>query len=112
MNDKIILTDDFGIKTEFTITGQKTFDVKRTQDVQKILDRNRADQNDSSFRNGYTESGDMKHVARIPLIVFEQWAKKHGLTPAEMMGPKGTEVIRKELNDPDNSYLRTGMGRI
>ena len=59
-----------------------------------------------------SESGDMKHVARIPLIVFEQWAKKHGLTPAEMMGPKGTEVIRKELNDPDNSYLRTGMGRI
>src|SRR3990167_5829843 len=109
MSEKIYTRDSNGILTTFEITGQETFNVTRTQDVEKILDMNKADQNDPMFNNGFTESGDMKHVARIPLVVFEQWAKKYGITKADMYGPKGTEIIRKELNDPDNKFLRTGM---
>lgn len=112
MTEKINLLDANGIKTTFEITGHDTFNVLRSQDVAKIIDRNKADQNDRDFKNGFTQSGDMKHVARIPLVVFEQWAKKYGISKTEMMGQKGTEIIRKELNDPDNKFLRTGLGEI
>lgn len=108
-----IITDiSQGIITRFEITGLETFNVTRTQDVEKILDQNKRDQNDKSFRNGWSESGDMKHVARIPLIVLEQWAKKHGIPKKDIFGDKMTEIIRKELNDPDNLFLRTGLGTI
>lgn len=105
-------TSPDGIITKFEITGPETFNVLRTQDVAAIIDKNKADQNDPTFRDGFTESGDMKHVARIPLVVLEQWAKKHGIQKREIYGAKMTEVIRKELNDPDNKFLRTGLGEV
>lgn len=101
-----------GILTQFEFVGNDAINVKRTQDIEGILERNKADQNDKSFLNGYTESRDMKHVARVPLIVLEQWAKKYGLQKNEIFGEKMTEILRKELNDPDNLFLRTGLGTI
>lgn len=108
-----VITDvSQGIVTKFELTGPETFNVTRVQDVESILEANKRDQNDSSFRNGFTESGDMKHVARIPLIMLEVWAKEAGIPKKEVLGPKMSEVIRRKLNDPDNLFLRTGLGRV
>lgn len=109
-----IITDvgESGIITQFEIVSKDAFNVKRTQDVSKILDMNKADQADSSFNDGYTEEGDMKHVARVPLLVLEQWAKKHNIAKKDVYGKEMNDIIRKELNDPDNKFLRTGGGEL
>lgn len=111
---KEIITDVAanGIITKFEIVSKDAFNVLRTQDVSGILDKNKADQNDSSFNNGYTPEGDMKHVARIPLIVLEKWAREAGIPKKDVYGKAMNEVIRKKLNDPDNKFLRTGMGEL
>lgn len=101
-----------GLITKFEIISKDSFNVIRTQDVSSIIDQNKKDQNDPYFLNGFTSSGDMKHVARIPLIVLEGWAKKHGIKKKEIYGKEMSEIIRKELNDPDNKFLRTGMGEV
>ena len=101
-----------GLLTQFEIISPTSFNVLRSQDVEAILDKNKADQNDSTFRNGYTESGDMKHVARIPMILLEKWAKEAGIPKRKIFGKEMNEVIRKKLNDPDNKFLRTGLGEV
>ncbi len=101
-----------GILTQFEIVGPNALNVKREQDVAPILDFNKACQNDSDFRDGYTPSGDMKHVARIPVVVLEQWYKEAGRPTGGVYGPAMNEVIRKKLNDPDNRFLRTGLGEV
>lgn len=113
MTEKII-TDvgASGIITKFELTGPETFNVLRSQDVSKILEKNKADQNDSSFRNGFTPSGDMKHVGRIPLLVLEKWAKEAGIPKRKIYGKEMSEIIRKKLNDPANLFLRTGLGEV
>jgi len=105
-----IIIDKGFVDTRFDINSDGTFSVTRTQDVAPILDNNKAAQIDDAAN--YTPSRDMKHVASIPLIVLEQWAKKWGIAMTEIFGPKMHEVIRKELNDPDNLFLRTGKGKI
>lgn len=101
-----------GIITSFELVSKTAFNVKREQDVSAILDRNKTDQNDSDFRNGFTPSGDMKHVARIPVVVLEQWWKDAGRPAGGVYGKEMTEIIRKNLNDPDNKFLRTGLGEV
>ena len=101
-----------GLITKFEIVSDTAFNVLRTQDVSAILDKNKEDQNDSSFNNGYTPSRDMKHVARIPLIVLEQWAKEAGIEKRKIYGKEMNEIIRRKLNDPDNKFLRTGLGEV
>lgn len=110
MSEIIKHVDEFGIITEFEIVPDDGFRVKRTQDVQAILDANKERQNDGT--NGWTPSGDMKHVATIPLIVLEQWAKEAGIKKKDIYGQEINDLIRRKLNDPDNKFLRTGLGEI
>jgi hypothetical protein len=111
---KEIITDISanGLVTQFEIISPTAFNVLRTQDVGGIVDANKRDQNDSSFNNGYTPSRDLKHVARIPLLVLEQWAKEAGIPRRKIYGKEMNEIIRRKLNDPDNKFLRTGLGEI
>jgi hypothetical protein len=110
MGEFIRSMDDFGITTEFEIVAGNGFNVKRTQDVESIIDENKRRQNDGT--NGWTQSKDMKHVATIPLIIVEQWAKEAGIPKRDIYGHAMTEIIRKKLNDPSNLFLRTGLGEV
>jgi hypothetical protein len=86
-----------------------------TQKISDILDQNKRDQNDSDFQNGYTPEGDMKHVARVPLVVWEHWWReenKRRSKPIPIYGKEMHEVVRRKLNDPDNKFMRTGLGTI
>lgn len=68
------------------------------------------------FNNGMTATGDMKHVARVPLVVWEDWwleeKKRRGGKHFPLYGKEMNEVARRKLNDPDNKFLRTGLGEI
>jgi len=79
--------------------------VVRTQDVQTILDHNKAMQNDGS--EGYGASRELRKIASIPLIVIERWAKEDGVSYFDLHGPEKTKYLRKKLNDPDNRFLKT-----
>lgn len=105
------ITKDYslGTMTQFEVTSPTDLAVRRFMDAQKVIDRNRVDQNDSSFNNGYTKSRDMKHVARIPILMLEIWAKQYGIP---VYSKAMQEITRKKLNDPDLQWLRTGRGRI
>lgn len=103
----------FDVKTKIHADGK--IEIIRTQDIETILEDNKAKQNNPLFNNGMSKSGDMKHVASVPLIIWEQWwmaeCKRQGRT-VPFYGKEMNDIARKELNDPHNKFLRTGLGRI
>lgn len=111
-----IITDNTGfINTKRQFTHDGKIITKSSQDIGVILEANKRDQNDSDFNNGYTPEGDMKHVARVPLVVWQHWWKDECKRRGKQIPIYGKEmqaVIRKKLNDPDNKFLRTGGGEI
>lgn len=103
----------FDVKTKYHADGN--VEIIKTQDVEAIIEENKRKQNDRNFNNGMTQSGDMKHVASIPLIVWDKWHKDEVLRQGKNIpyyGKEMNEIARKHLNDPDNKFLRTGLGEI
>lgn len=98
-----------GITEEFWFdeaTGKVT--INRIQDVEDQLAFNRAAYASHNGKPNYAnEKGGAHHVARIPLIVIEQWKEKgfdwFQSTDAER---------RKVLNDPANRHLLVRPGRL
>ena len=78
--------------------------VETKQDVQPILDLNKADSNANSSR--FRRSEEMEHVARIPMVVVEDWINRFGINA---MAPSEEDTIRITalLNSPDYAYLKT-----
>ena len=83
--------------------GTITFETK--QDVGAILE-------DAKRRSieGSTGSSEMKHAARIPLIVVDKYCNDHGITFHEFQGNK--EHIRRVLTDPALAHFRIWKGAI
>lgn len=79
--------------------------VKREQDVEAILNHNKALATDS---DGYSQSRDLRRVASIPLAVVEQWR----LEGVDIMDPNCKEEVRRRLNSSENLYFRTAPGRL
>ena len=80
--------------------------VKRTQDVEPILDFNK--QMQASQAGGWRRANvHRRHVAEIPNIVVEAWLKQgfNMFTATE-------KELRKKLDDPEWSYLKTIPGRL
>ena len=111
-----IITDNSGfIKTQRQFDEAGKIITKSSQDIGEILEANKRAQNDPEFNNGYTPEGDMKHVARVPLVVWQHWWKEECERRGKRIPIYGKEmqsVIRKKLNDPDNKFLRTGGGEL
>ena len=80
--------------------------IERVQDVEPIIEANKRqfDVDDKRFRRTFN------HVARIPNIVLEKWAKDNGMKYDELM--RDHAKFRRFLNDPDNKLFRTKPGRI
>lgn len=81
--------------------------IERTQDVEPILKQNKARRMAGTKANT-SKSGDLRHVASIPLTVVEQWMKE-GIDP---LNPDHADKVAAKLNDPQNAFLRTGGGRV
>ena len=95
--DDIIRTMDYDHEGDTVI-------VKSSQDISSIIKGNLEAQNDKSMTRGV----DMRHVARIPFVVIEQW-KKQGI---DFNKKEDWPKIKKMLNDPDLRYFRTDLGEI
>jgi hypothetical protein len=90
---------DTGLKTfhDFDENTQETH-VSYEQDVDAILDANKAAQNE---RSG--PMGDMCHVATIPVSVQLKWMVEKGV---DVLNPDHRGAVARLLNDPEWRYLR------
>lgn len=81
--------------------------IRRVQDVEPILDRNKALANDGAhWRNnaGSDDVGiDMRLVATIPVIVQEKWLREHGV---DINNKDHWLGVKRLLNDPDWRWLK------
>ncbi len=99
------------VRTEISCkNGELT--VNRVQDVEPILEANKAAMSNAPSWRPYAGSN-LRHVASIPLVVAEQWLKE-GL---DIIGPasKTPEMRRKlaqKLNSNEYAYLRTYPGQV
>lgn len=89
------------------ILGADDFTIVRTQDVEAILDRNKALQNNG--HNGWTTGRNFRHVADIPPVVAEKWLNDYGI---DVLNKDHGPAVRRLLNDPDWAYLRTSGGKL
>lgn len=71
------------------------------QDVEPILDRNKALQGESQ------KSDWGRHIATIPNIVLLKWFNEEGADVWRLRGDEFGKFIKKKINDPDWRHLRT-----
>ena len=86
--------------------------VHNSQNVQPILDLNKAQRNAAPSRcNTFRRSREMEHVARIPMVVVEDWLNRYRINA---MAPTEEDTIRITalLNSPEYAYLKTGNKRL
>ncbi len=98
--------DKDGIVKHWRPDGSGGVEVRISQDVAPLLDRNRAM---ATHNDGYSESREMRRVASVPAIVRQKWLIEEGW---DMMDPAHADKLARKLNDPDWSYLRTAPGRV
>ena len=95
------------IRTEWYLhDGDLT--VKRTQDVQDIIDWNKYLQGESQ-----KFAGTFRHIGTIPNVIIEKWMNEEGAPNILAMGnDEFGHFVRKKLRDPDNAAFRTTNLRI
>lgn len=81
--------------------------VKRVQDVAPILDHNKAMQADGVGGWRRTARRTRRQIAEIPNIVAEQWLKE-GFNIFRVT----EQELRKKLDSPEWSYLKTISGKV
>lgn len=82
--------------------------IETIQDVDPILDMNKAAQNDESYsRHGI--KNEFWHFARVPIVIQEKWLREDGI---DIFNKDHWPRVRKKLNDPDYLYLKTTTGKL
>lgn len=106
---RVPLLKESGITHEWVDVGDGTYRVESFQDVEPILDRNKAMQNEN---DGFNKTRDMRRVASIPNIVLMQWIneviehRKCSFQDAVKV-INSDKFIKSKIDDGDNAYLRT-----
>jgi len=90
----------------FERLDDETIVARVVQACDPILDANKEDANHAANRS---PSGDLWHVARIPIVVAEKWLNEHGV---DVLNPDHRAAVRRLLNSNEYRWLRTGGGRI
>ncbi len=111
MSREVIIPGGFGITERIVHDAQADeLHVERVQDVEPILEANKADFNSAPGLGSQRFKKPMVHAARIPLIVIEQWMKE-GINIFDP-SPEMKKKVRDKLNSAEYAYLRTTPGRI
>ena len=92
------------VSTKIKIDDGKMF-IGRSQDCTPIAEYAKAMHN-----AGNHGSSEMRHAAKIPLIIIEKYMNDNGVTFQEVMNDQSH--LRKIVNDPDNKMFRIWPGRI
>ena len=91
------------ISTALTLEPDGTLVVKRSQDCEAIIERNKA------LQNAPQKSDWGRHLASIPCVILEQWLNEEWRRGSLVRwgSPEFDELVRRKLNDPDWKWLRT-----
>lgn len=84
--------------------GEKTLTFVNVQDVEPILDLNKAQRSEEQ----HSDWG--RRIARIPNSVMLQWfyeEQRKGNTSLQMYSEEFDWLVARKLEDPDYAYLRT-----
>jgi hypothetical protein len=92
------------LNTKIVMQDGKMF-VGRSQDCSPIAE-------DAKRRHNAGEYGssDMKHAARIPNVIIEQYMNENGVSFAEVLG--NPQHMKRIVEDPKNSAFRIWKGRL
>jgi hypothetical protein len=81
--------------------------IRRVQDIEPILDVNKALQNEAQ-----KWAGDFHHIGTIPNVILEKWMNEEGANVLKMGSDEFGQFIKRKLRDPDNMWLRTTSRRL
>ncbi len=99
---------DLGTDISTAIKGKDgQLHVNRVQDVEPYLDVNKRAQADGAGGWRRTSGKNRRHIAEIPNIVVEMWLKQ-GFNMFQV----SERELRKKLDEPEWSYLKTIPGRV
>jgi hypothetical protein len=79
--------------------------IANSQDCTPIAEYAKAQHN-----AGYHGSSEVKHAARIPLVIVQHYCNTHGVTFAEVM--TDTKHIKRMCEDPANAAFRIWPGAL
>ncbi len=102
---RLVDTDSLtGIETwhEYDEASKKTY-ITQVQDVEPILERNRALANNDAYKRLGIKS-DWYHFATVPLTVVVEFKSKYGL---DIFNEDDMPKIERLLQSSDYAYLRT-----
>ena len=81
--------------------------IQKVQDVEPILERNKALANTNHSELGRKRS--WWHCATVPNVVIEKWLSEEGIN---FYKKDHWPAVKRKLNDPEWRYLRTGSGKV
>jgi len=99
-----------GITEHFDVVDGRAV-IKTSQDTTSIIDDNKRDESNAS----YNWSGDIHHVARVPLIFIELWReelKAYGAHDTNPLSNNNKKFFISKINNGDFKSLRTKSGRV
>ena len=106
MSDSYWYTNAQGIRKYWIENGDGSVTVRREQDVDGILDLNKAQANTN---DGYSGSREMRRVAQIPLILIQKWKEEEGW---DAFNPDHAHKLAEKLNSNEYMWLRTAEGHL
>ena len=86
--------------------GSGAFAIERVQDVEPVLEANKAAANAG---DGYSASRELRQVAEIPMVVALRWKEERGI---DLFNRDHWPAVKKLLRDPEWRHLRTSPGPI
>lgn len=99
------------LKKHIIKNSDGSLSIGTTQDVSKILERNKVEANNNLNRTSSDTFG--RKVASIPTSIVDAWCKEWGISFVEFTTDPMVKVkIFKRLSDPAYSKLRTDSGRL
>lgn len=92
------------LATKIVVQDEKVF-IGRSQDCTPIAEVCKAAHNARQFG-----SGEMRHAARIPNVIIEQYCNDNGVLYSEVIGDP--VHMRRICNDPKNAMFRIWPGKL
>lgn len=89
-----------GLRIDFIGNNDGTFSLEYMQDVEPLLDKNKASQNDG----GFDRKSEFRHYASIPVTVQYAWINQYGVDPLK---PEHQDLLARLLNSNEYRYLKT-----
>jgi hypothetical protein len=88
-----------GLRIDFEPLEGGKFALHYSQDVEPLLDHNKACQGESLNRKS-----EFRHYASVPVTVQYQWIKDYGVDP---LAPEHQDLLTRLLNSNEWRYLKT-----